>query len=200
MPEMAFASTGWISAAVRATGVATVAGFSATRAARTGSGAWTGLVAAFGAGSAGRCTGVSTATVSKSAAQAKELMFLRAGDGITMNRDRLLTEAKAKALALAEGYHPPTPPEFKLPGEGGHVGLNMAAQAFRKRGLATDYDLIVSDSLATVLTGGEADVLDTVSEADLLALERQEFARRVRDARTVARIETMLETGKPLRN
>jgi 3-hydroxyacyl-CoA dehydrogenase len=143
---------------------------------------------------------VSTATVSKSAAQAKELMFLRADDGITMNRDRLLSDAKAKALALAEGYQPPAPPEFKLPGESGHVGLNMAAQAFRKRGLATDYDMVVSDALAGVLTGGEADLIDTVSEQDMLKLERAAFMLRVRDPRTIARVEHMLETGKPLRN
>jgi 3-hydroxyacyl-CoA dehydrogenase len=143
---------------------------------------------------------VSTATVSKSAAQAKELMFLRAGDGITMNRDRLLTEAKAKALALVDGYQPPAPPEFKLPGESGHVGLNMAAQAFRKRGLATDYDMVVSDALAGVLTGGKADLVDTVTEADMLKLEREAFLLRVRDVRTIQRVEHMLETGKPLRN
>ena len=143
---------------------------------------------------------VSTATVSRSAARARELMFLRADDGITMNRDRLLTEAKAKALALAEGYQPPAPPEFKLPGESGHVGLNMAAQGFRKRGLATDYDMVVSDALAGVLTGGEADLVDTVSEQDMLRLEREAFMLRVRDPRTIARVEHMLETGKPLRN
>jgi 3-hydroxyacyl-CoA dehydrogenase len=143
---------------------------------------------------------VSTATVSKSAAQAKELMFLRADDGITMNRDRLLSDAKAKALALAEGYQPPAPPEFRLPGGSGHVGLNMAAQAFRKRGLATEYDMVVSDALAGVLTGGEADLIDTVSEQDMLKLEREAFMLRVRDPRTIARVEHMLETGKPLRN
>jgi 3-hydroxyacyl-CoA dehydrogenase len=143
---------------------------------------------------------VSTATVSKSAAQAKELMFLRPEDGITMNRDRLLTEAKAKALALADGYQPPAPPEFRLPGESGHVGLNMAAQGFRKRGLATDYDMVVSDALAGVLTGGRADVVDTVTEQDMLRLERETFMLRVRDPRTIARVEHMLETGKPLRN
>ena len=143
---------------------------------------------------------VSTATVSKSAAEAKELMFLRPDDGITMNRDRLLTDAKSKALALADGYQPPAPPEFRLPGESGHVGLNMAAQGFRKRGLATDYDMVVSDALAGVLTGGQADVLDTVTEQDMLRLEREAFMLRVRDPRTIARVEHMLETGKPLRN
>ncbi|SLJ95233.1 3-hydroxyacyl-CoA dehydrogenase/enoyl-CoA hydratase family protein [Novosphingobium mathurense] len=143
---------------------------------------------------------VSTATVSKSAAQAKEMLFLRPDDGITMNRDRLLHDAKQKALSLVEGYAPPEAPEFRLPGEGGHVALNMAAQGFRKRGMATDYDMVVSDALANVLTGGEADLVDTVSEQELLKLERETFMRLVREPRTIARVEHMLETGKPLRN
>ncbi len=143
---------------------------------------------------------ISTATVSKSAQQAKELMFLRPEDGITMNRDRLLHDAKRKALSLVEGYKPPEPPTFRLPGESGHKGLNMAAEGFHKRGMATDYDMVVSDALATVLSGGDADTVDIVTEADLLTLERQNFMGLVRDKRTVARIEQMLETGKPLRN
>ena len=143
---------------------------------------------------------VSAATVSRSAAQARELMFLRPSDGVTMNRDRLLADAKAKALALVDGYQPPEPPEFRLPGAGGRVALNMAAEGFHKRGLATDYDIVVSDALAGVLTGGDADLVDTVSEAALLKLERDAFLSRVRDGRTIARIDHMLATGKPLRN
>lgn len=143
---------------------------------------------------------ISTATVAKSAAEAKELMFLRKGDAITMNRDRLLADAKAKALALVDGYEPPKPPEFRLPGPSGRVALAMAAEGFHKRGMATDYDMVVSDTLAGVLTGGDTDLVDVVSEEQMLALERAAFIARVRDMRTVARVETMLETGKPLRN
>ncbi|MDO6414861.1 3-hydroxyacyl-CoA dehydrogenase NAD-binding domain-containing protein [Sphingomonas sp. BIUV-7] len=143
---------------------------------------------------------VSTATVSKSAAQARDYGFLRPSDGITMNRDRLLADTKAKALSLVDGYQPPKPPEFRLPGESGRVGMKMAAESFHKRGLATDYDLVVSDALAGVLTGGPADLVDVVTEKDMLKLEREAFMLRVRDPRTLARIETMLETGKPLRN
>lgn len=143
---------------------------------------------------------VSVATVSKSAAEAKELGFLRPTDGITMNRDRLLADAKAKALSMVDGYKIPSSPEFRLPGESGRTGLNMAVEGFHKRGMATDYDLVVSDTLARVLTGGDADVVDTVSEMDLLTLEREGFIARMRDTRTMARVEHMLETGKPLRN
>ena len=143
---------------------------------------------------------VSTATVAKSAAEAKEYGFLRPGDGITMNRDRLLADAKAKALALVEGYAPPAKPEFRLPGAGGRTALAMAVEGFQARGLATPYDGIVSGALADVLTGGEADVVDVLTEDDMLALERKAFMRLVRDPRSQARVEHMLETGKPLRN
>jgi 3-hydroxyacyl-CoA dehydrogenase len=143
---------------------------------------------------------VSTATVAKSAAEAKELMFLRKDDGITMNRDRLLADAKAKALSLVDGYAPPEPPTFRLPGPSGRTGLDLAVRDFHKKGIATDYDVVVSDRLATVLTGGDADLIDTVSEQDLLTLERKAFMLSVRDPRTQARIEAMLTTGKPLRN
>ena len=143
---------------------------------------------------------VSTATVSKSAAEAKEHGFLRAGDGVTMNRDRLLADAKARALALVDGYQPPAPPTFRLPGAGGRAALAMAVEGFQARGLATAYDGVVSGVLADVLTGGDKDLVDTVTEDDLLALERAGFMKLARDPRTLARVEQMLETGKPLRN
>jgi len=143
---------------------------------------------------------ISTAQVSKSAALAKEMMFLRPGDGITMNRDRLLADAKAKALSLVEGYAPPDKPTFRLPGESGRVGIAGVVDGFRKKGLATEYDEIVSGRLAMVLTGGDADLVDIVQEDDLLTLEREGFMAAVKDPRTQARVQQMLTTGKPLRN
>ncbi|PTM44579.1 3-hydroxyacyl-CoA dehydrogenase [Sphingomonas aerolata] len=143
---------------------------------------------------------VSTAQVAKSAAEAKEMMILRKDDGITMNRDRLLADAKAKALSLVEGYVAPEPPTFRLAGASGRTGLSMAVSDFHKKGMATDYDVVVADRLAEVLTGGEADLVDTVTEAQLLDLERAAFMASVRDQRTQARVVHMLQTGKPLRN
>ncbi len=143
---------------------------------------------------------VSTAQVAKSAAEAKEMMILRKDDGITMNRDRLLADAKAKALSLVEGYVAPEAPTFRLAGESGRTGLNMAVADFHKKGMATEYDLVVADRLAEVLTGGEADLVDTVTEDQLLDLERAAFMASVKDPRTQARVVHMLQTGKPLRN
>ena len=143
---------------------------------------------------------VSVATVAKSAAEARELLFLREGDGITMNRDRLLADAKAKALALVEGYAPPKPRDLTLPGPSGKVAMVMAAEGFARRGMATKHDLVVADALATVLTGGDADHIEPVTEADVLELERAAFMRLIRTNATLARIEHTLETGRPLRN
>jgi 3-hydroxyacyl-CoA dehydrogenase len=143
---------------------------------------------------------VSTATVSKSAHEAKEFLFLRADDGITMNRDRLLADAKSRALALVQGYAPPAPPTYRLPGPSGRVAMNIAAGDFRRKGVATAYDMVVADELAGVLSGGEADIIDDVTEQEILALERAAFIRLIRNEGTMARIETMLTTGKPLRN
>jgi 3-hydroxyacyl-CoA dehydrogenase len=143
---------------------------------------------------------VSTAIVSKSAHEAKELHFLRESDGITMNRTRLLADAKARALAMVDGYTPPQPPGYVLPGRAGRVGFRLAAEGFFRRGLATAHDVVVADALAEVLTGGETDIIDTVSEQQLLDLERAAFMRLIRTGPTLARIEHTLETGKPLRN
>ncbi|KAA5606034.1 3-hydroxyacyl-CoA dehydrogenase [Roseospira marina] len=144
---------------------------------------------------------ISTATVAKSAAEAKERLFLRPHDGITMNRARLLADAKARALAMVEGYTPPGPREIVLPGPSGRTAMGMAVQGFRKTGKATPYDEIVAGALAAVLSGGDdADVLAPVGEDTLLELERTHFMRLVRTPGTLARVESMLMTGKPLRN
>ena len=143
---------------------------------------------------------ISTAQVSRSAALAKDLGYLRGGDGITMNRDRLLADAKQKALSLVEGYQAPEKPVFRLPGAAGRVAFNGAVADFVRKGVATPYDVVVAGRLANIVTGGEADIIDEVSEDQLLKLERAAFMESVKDARTQARVEHMLETGKPLRN
>jgi 3-hydroxyacyl-CoA dehydrogenase len=143
---------------------------------------------------------IGLAKVSKSAAEAQDLLLLRPGDGITMNRDRLLADAKAKALALAKDYQPPKPQSISLPGPTGAAALGLALDDFHHQGKATDYDMVVSEKLARVLSGGDADMLDETTEDKLLALEREAFLSLIRDPRTLARIEHMLETGKPLRN
>ena len=143
---------------------------------------------------------ISTAQVAKSAAQAKEIAILRPKDGISMNRDRLLADAKARALAMVDGYAPPEPPVFRLPGAAGRAAIADVVKGFQARGLATAYDAVVAERLARVLTGGDADVVDVVTEDQMLELEREAFMECVKDERTMQRIQAMLTTGKPLRN
>ena len=143
---------------------------------------------------------ISTATVSKSAQEAQDYLFLRSNDAITMNRDRLLADAKAKALAMVEGYQAPEPLEINLPGSTARVAMEMAVRDFQTMGKATPHDGVVSNQLAYVLSGGDTDMLDKVSEEQLLQLERTAFMNLLHNNNTLARMETMLETGKPLRN
>jgi len=143
---------------------------------------------------------ISTATVSKSAQEAQDYLFLRPVDAITMNRDRLLADAKARALAMVEGYQAPEPIELNLPGTTARVAMEMAVNDFRAMGKATPHDVVVSTQLARVLSGGDTDRVDKVSEDQLLQLERTAFMNLLRNNNTLARMETMLETGKPLRN
>lgn len=140
---------------------------------------------------------IGTAKVAKSAFEAKELLFINEADPIVMNRDRVLAAAKDKALAMVEGYAPPESMTFNLPGAAARVSMNMAVKAMVKIGKASAYDEEISKKLAYILTGGED---DATTEDEILALEREAFMALVRNPKTHARVESILETGKPLRN
>jgi 3-hydroxyacyl-CoA dehydrogenase len=143
---------------------------------------------------------ISLAKVSKSAADAKDIGYLRKRDGITMNKDRLLADAKALALKLAEDYKPPQPVELRLPGPSGFAALQMAVQSYAQQGLALPHDVTVSTHLAKVLSGDGADITVAVTEDRVMELEKQEFMKLVKMEPTLSRMEVMLATGKPLRN
>lgn len=145
---------------------------------------------------------IATATVAKSAQEAQEIGYFRETDIITMNRDRLLYDAKQRALGLVEGYAAPEKREdIRLPGASGRVALELAVTDLQKSGKATPYDGVVSERLANVLTGGDkGDWTETLTEDDLLKLELSEFMHLLHNEGTYARIEQMLTTGKPLRN
>ena len=145
---------------------------------------------------------IGTATVAKSAAEAKEIGYFRDTDGVTMNRDRLLFDAKKKALEMVENYTAPAPVEdIRLPGPSGKFALDLAVADLKKAGKATPYDVIVSSALARVLSGGDkGDWTVLLKEDDILKLEREEFMKLARQAGTIDRVAHMLDTGKPLRN
>ena len=143
---------------------------------------------------------IGTAQVAKSAEQARSMGFLGPHDGITMNRDRLLADAKRKVLDLSENYVPPAPRTYRLPGPTGLAGLNLALSDLALSGQATPHDVVVATSLAGILTGGNTDITVAMEEDDILAMEKEAIATLGRHPDTLDRMQHMLETGKPLRN
>ena len=143
---------------------------------------------------------VATATVAKSAEEARALLYLRPSDGIVMNRDRLLARAKERALSMVKDYTAPEPRELQLPGPSGEAAMTLVLNDFRRSGKATDHDVTVGKRLAHVLAGGKVDPTETLTEDKLLNLERAAIVSLLRTSPTLDRIEHMLETGKPLRN
>ncbi|MFP4312833.1 MAG: 3-hydroxyacyl-CoA dehydrogenase NAD-binding domain-containing protein [Alphaproteobacteria bacterium] len=144
---------------------------------------------------------IGMATVAKSAAEAQSIGYFRESDGITMNRDRLLYDAKQRALEMAKDYTPKEKEtDIRMPGPTGKKALDMAVADLRKSGKATPYDVVVSGHLAAVLSGGDADYTQPVSEDDLLRLELEQFSFLIKNEGTMQRIEYMLDNGKPLRN
>lgn len=144
---------------------------------------------------------IGTAKVAKSADEAKSIGYFKDSDGITMNRDRLLYDAKQQALAMTKDYTAPEPVEdIRLPGPTGKMALDLAVNDMHKSGVATKYDVELSGQLATILSGGNTDWTEPVNEKHLLNLELKIFQDLVKSEGTMARIEHMLSTGKPLRN
>jgi 3-hydroxyacyl-CoA dehydrogenase len=145
---------------------------------------------------------IATATVAKSALEAKELGYLRPADVVVLNAFELLYVAKAQARALAEaGYRPPLPARnVPVAGKTGIGTLEMLLVNMRDGGFISPYDFQIGLEVARVLCGGEVESGSLVDEDWLLALERQGFMRLLREEKTQARIAHTLTTGKPLRN
>ena len=143
---------------------------------------------------------IGTAQVAKSAEQARSMGFIGPNDEITMNRDRLIADAKSKVIQLSENYVPPEPRTYELPGPTGMAALNLALNDLALSGQATPHDVVVATSLAKILTGGDTDITSTIEEEDILFMEKEAIAKLGRDTNTLERMQHMLETGKPLRN
>jgi 3-hydroxyacyl-CoA dehydrogenase len=142
------------------------------------------------------------AKVSTSAADARRLGFLGDADRVTMNRERLMADAKAHALErVAGGYQRPAPrTAIPVGGEGVLAALKLGVHLAWRAGRIGDHDAVVGRTLAKVLSGGSLPHQTTVSEQYLLDLEREAFLKLCGEPKTLERIQYTLKTGKPLRN
>jgi 3-hydroxyacyl-CoA dehydrogenase len=142
------------------------------------------------------------ARVSASAADAKRLGFLSDADGVTMNRERLMADAKALALErVREGYQRPVA-RHAIPVGGDTVlaALKLGVHLAWRAGRISNHDAVVGRALANVLAGGALPHQTKVSEQYLLDLEREAFLKLCGERKTLERIQHTLKTGKPLRN
>ncbi|GAC1356942.1 MAG: 3-hydroxyacyl-CoA dehydrogenase/enoyl-CoA hydratase family protein [Acidobacteriaceae bacterium] len=145
---------------------------------------------------------IAKATVSTSAAEARQLGFLKPSDRITLNRLRLLTDAGTRARQIADAnYTAPTPrTDIPAPGESVLATLKLAVWTLREGAFISDHDAKVANGAAHILCGGKLAPGTPVSEQYLLDLEREAFLSLCGEKKTQERIAFTLKTGKPLRN
>ena len=141
------------------------------------------------------------AKTSASGANARELGFLRTSDRVTMNPERLIDDAKRAVLALAPTHAAGAPrTDIAVEGDAGYATLKMGMILAHEGGYITDYDMVIGEKLAYILSGGRLTGEQRVGEQYLLDLEREAFLSLCGQPKTQERIQHMLKTGKPLRN
>jgi 3-hydroxyacyl-CoA dehydrogenase len=142
------------------------------------------------------------ARVSTSADDARRFGYLRTSDPVTMNRERLIADAKSLALErVREGYRKPgVRTAIPVGGEGILAALKLGVHLAWRAGRLSDHDAVVGRVLASILSGGTLPHQTTVSEGYLLDLEREAFLKLCGEPKTLERIQYTLKTGKPLRN
>jgi 3-hydroxyacyl-CoA dehydrogenase len=144
---------------------------------------------------------VAMSKVSTSAQEARNMFYMRASDGITMNRRHLLHAAKSAALGMVEsGFIPPARRTYRLLGKSGAATIEMMVRSMRDGHFISEHDAHIAMKVAHVMTGGNCSSRQPVSEQYLLDLEREAFLSLCGEEKTQARVAYMLEHSKPLRN
>ncbi len=144
---------------------------------------------------------IAMAKVSTSAEKARELKYLRPFDKIEISREQQLYTAKKMAIAMAEeGYQPPLRQSFNLPGRDGIATVKMFLHNMKNTHWVTAHDAKIATHVGTILCGGDTTINNPVSEQTILDLEREAFVSLCGEEKTHARIQHMLEKGRPLRN
>ncbi|MHB2016984.1 MAG: 3-hydroxyacyl-CoA dehydrogenase/enoyl-CoA hydratase family protein [Candidatus Xenobia bacterium] len=143
---------------------------------------------------------IGMAKTSASALDARAIGYLRPSDGISMNGDRVITDAKRRVLQMIPGYVAPTRRQVTLLGESAYATLGAAILGMRSSAQISDYDGTLARTLGTVLCGGTMNRPSVVDEQVVLDYEREAFMKLCREEKTQQRIMHTLKTGKPLRN
>ena len=144
---------------------------------------------------------IGQAKVSTSAAEARQMAILRDPDRVVMNGDYLLAEAKREALHMAaSGYQAPAPEPVYAAGRDMLAALRVGSFMFKEGGYISEYDQHLAGKLAYVMCGGELTRPQWVSEQYVLDLEREAFLSLCGEEKTQARMWSLLQSGKPLRN
>jgi len=143
---------------------------------------------------------IGMAKVSTSAHEAQKLGFLKNSDGITVNRNRLLYDAKIKAIEMANNFIAPKKHKYRLPGHTSILALKLAINNMRSNGQISDHDKYIGEKIAFVLSGGNTDTTKELTEENILNLEKNAIYELMQNDLTLERLEHILETGKYLRN
>ena len=143
---------------------------------------------------------IATGRTATSPELARPLRLLRSMDRTTMNRDRLLADAKTTVVELSSDYEPPSAPVIVAPGPPAYDAMGAVLDDLAGKGVALPHDLVVSRALASVLAGGGARQGQCIDEEELFGLEREAFLTLARTPETGARIAHTLDRGRPLRN
>jgi 3-hydroxyacyl-CoA dehydrogenase len=141
------------------------------------------------------------AKVSMGAAELYGMDYMRHGDAITMDIDRLIGDAKQKVLALAVNYRPKRPVEnIPAPGRGIAAAIKSQLWNMQKGNFISEYEAEMGTLIAQIMCGGDVNPGTLITEEYLLQLEREGFLKLCGNKKTAERIQHMLKTGKPLRN
>ncbi len=145
---------------------------------------------------------IATAKVATSAEEARSMGILRKSDGITLNRSRLIADAKTAAINLAEaGYtQPKQRKDIKVLGQSALGMFYAGANSMVSGKYMSEHDRKISEKLAYIMCGGDLSAPTLVSEQYLLDLEREAFLSLTGEKKTLERIQSILTSGRPLRN
>ncbi len=144
---------------------------------------------------------IAFAKISTSGKEAKKIGYMSSEDGIVLDKEKLIESAKRRVLDLSKTYLPEVMREdIELPGDGGKMALVNGIRQARLKGQVTEYETVIGEKLAHILTGGDKPSVHKTTEQHILDLEREAFLSLCGNKKTQERMQHMLQKGKPLRN